>query len=250
MQRLHIGSTSVLFALCCAVANAADPPAIDPQADRVLRDMTRYMANQKQFTATTENTIEAVTDGGQKIQFTVPGTITVSRPNKFVAQRRGDIIDQTFYYDGKTLTLYNVGTKHFATVPAPASIDAALDFARDTLDIIAPAADLIDTRAYERLTQYATSGAYLGLAVVGGHRCHHIAYRAGVVDWQLWVREGNQPLPCKYVVTSTDIEGDPQFTMQVTSWDGAPKITDSTFAFAPPGDARRIDFLPAAEARP
>ena len=44
----------------------------------------------------------------------------------------------------------------------------ALDFARDELDIIAPASDLLDTRAYDRLMQQTKSGSYLG--VVFGRR--------------------------------------------------------------------------------
>lgn len=249
MKRVRAFACAALLAAPFS-GTAAPPAGVDPEADRVLRAMTSHVAGLKQFSAKTENTIEAVTTDGQKIQFTAPANVTVSRPNKLFAERRGDIVDQAFYYDGKSLTLYNPGTKHFATVPAPATIDEMLDLARTKLDIIAPGSDLLDTRAYERLMADATSGDYLGVAVVGGHRCHHLAYRAGVVDWQLWVREGNQPLPCKYVITSTDVAGAPQFTVEVTSWDSAPKVAASLFDFVPPADAKKIEFLPVAQGAP
>jgi hypothetical protein len=239
-----------LFAAGFAWQAAAKPADIDPEADKVLRSMSTYLAGLTQFSAQTENTLEVVTKDGQKIQFSAPAQVTVSRPNQLFAERRGDIVNQMFYYDGKTLTLFNPDSNFYATVPAPATVDEMLDFARGQLDIIAPAADLIDTRVYQRLMETTTSGDYLGLVQIGGQRCHHLAYRAGTVDWQIWVREGSQPLPCRYVITSTDVVGQPQFTVQFINWDTAPKIPAGTFSFAPPAGAKAIDFLPATATVP
>lgn len=236
--------------LTCATLALASIPwlavaqSVDPEADKVLRGMTTYMAGLKQFSAQTENTLELVTMDGQKIQFTSPATVTVSRPDKLMAERRGDIVDQAFYYDGKTLTLYNPGTKHYATVPAPADVDAMLEFARTQLDIIAPGADLIDSNAYEHLTQDVRTGTYVGIATVGGHRCHHLAYRSIDVDWQLWVRDGKQAIPCKYVITSREVAGAPQFTVNILNFDPTPKVSDAQFRFVPPADAKPVEFMP------
>ncbi len=238
-----------LAVACCSWPAFAQPAGVDAKADAVLRSMTQYMAGLKQFSAQTENSLEVVTAEGQKIQFTAPATLTVSRPDKLHAERRGDIVDQTFHYDGKSLTLFDPTTKYYATVPAPANIDAMLDFARTKLDVIAPGADLIDTRAYARLMQDVKAGTYLGLAVVGGHRCHHLAYRGAEVDWQLWVREGSQPLPCRYVITSKDVAGAPQFTLQIVKFDTAPKIDAAKFRFTPPAGAKPVEFLPVGRAR-
>lgn len=235
-------ATALALTVCGpAVAQAAN---VDPQADSVFKSMTTYISGLKDFSAVTENTLEIVTDEGQKLQFTTPASLRVSRPDKLLAQRTGDIVDQSFYYDGKSLTLYDGDSNHYATVPAPATLDATLDFARDQLDVIAPGADLLDTRAYTRMMQDVTSGAYLGLVAVGGQRCHHLAYRAAEVDWQLWVREGDKPLPCKYVITSKQIAGAPEFTLQVLKWENVPKHLASTFNFVPPAGASSIDFLP------
>jgi hypothetical protein len=65
----------------------------------------------------------------------------------------------------------------------------------------------------------------------------------------MWVREGARPLPCRYVITSRDIPGAPQFTVQIVNWDVAPKVADGRFRFVPPSDARTVDFLPTAAAR-
>lgn len=151
---------------------------------------------------------------------------------------------QAMYYDGKSLTLYNPPTQHYATVPAPATIDATLDLASVELDLIAPGADLFDTRAYERLLLDVQSGVYLGTAVVAGQRCHHLAFRGNEVDWQLWVREGSQPAPCRYVITSKNVPGAPQFGIQILEWDTSPDVSDARFQFVAPAGAKAIEFLP------
>lgn len=242
--------TCVAIATICFASLAnAQSSGVDPKADTVLRAMTTYLGGLKQFSAQTENTLEVVTTDGQKIQYSSPVSVTVARPNKFFAERKGDIVDQAFYYDGKTLTLYNPGTKHYATVPAPANIDAMLEFAQTQLDVFAPAADLFDTRAYEKLMQDVKSGLHLGMVSVGGQRCHHLAYRAADVDWQVWVREGDKPLPCRYVITSKDIAGQPQFAVQIVKWDTAPKVAANRFTFVPPSGAKAVEFLPVGSGR-
>jgi len=227
----------------------AQAAGVDPQADKIFRAMTSYVSGLKQFSAQAENTIEVVTAAGQKIQFTAPASVTVSRPDKLYAERQGDIVNQKFYYDGKTLTLYNPDTKHYATVPAPGNLDAMLELARTKLDVIAPGGDLIDTRSYQLLMQDVTAGAYLGLAVVGGQRCHHLAFRAAEVDWQIWVRDGDRPLPCKYVITSKAVAGAPQFSINILKWDAGPKVAADKFRFVPPAGAKKIEFLPLVQAQ-
>lgn len=231
------------FAVCFSLPAMAQPAGVDPKADAVLTAMSTYVSGLKTFSAQTENTLEVVTTAGQKLQFSNPVSVTAMRPDKLVAERRGDIVDQKFYYDGKSLTLLNPTTKHYATVAAPATIDAMFDFARTKLDLIIPGADLIDTRSYARLMDGVKSGMYVGMAVVNGQRCHHLAYRGAEVDWQLWVREGDRPVPCRYVITSTDVAGSPQFTLQVVKWDSAPKTSAATFRFVPTAGAKTIEFL-------
>ena len=164
-------------------------------------------------------------------------------------ERIGEVINQTFYYDGKTLTVDLPDQQYYATAPAPPTIEAMLDFARDKLDVIAPGSDLIYKDAFERLTQGLTSAFVVGKSVVGGVRCDHLAFRNAEVDWQIWIQEGAKPLPRKFIVTSKRVPGSPQFVVVLSKWDAAPKITDATFRFVPPKSSRQIEFLqPAAAA--
>ncbi len=69
----------------------------------------------KQFRADTDTTIEAVLSSGQKLQFGTRVAITVQRPDKMRAERVGELINQTFYYDGKTLSVHLPDQKYYAT---------------------------------------------------------------------------------------------------------------------------------------
>jgi hypothetical protein len=224
-------------------AGHAQEAGVDPKAVAILKRSTDYLAGLKQFSVDTQSSIEAVLTSGQKLQFDNAATATVQRPNKLVARRKGDLVNQVFYYDGKTLSLSNPDQKVYASVAAPGALEEMLDFARGTLDVIAPAGDLLYKNAFELLTKDAKSGFIVGKGVVGGVRCDHLAFRGPEVDWQIWIEEGAKPLPRKYVITSTQVAGAPQFEILMSNWNTAPKLTDGTFAFTPSKGAKKIEFL-------
>jgi hypothetical protein len=217
--------------------------AIEPKATQVLRKMSDYLAGLEQFSVQTENALEVVLRSGEKIQFDSPAECSIQRPNKLRADRKGDIVNQEFYYDGKTLTLYNPDQKYYATVEAPPTIDKTLDYARESLDVYAPGGDLLYKNAYEILTEDVISGFYVGMSVVDGIKCHHLAFRGNEVDWQIWVEDGDKPLPKKFIVTTKWMTAAPQFTVVVKSWNLSSNLTDDLFIFVPPKGAQKIDFI-------
>lgn len=227
---------------------AAQPAGIDATADQLLKTSMSYVSGLKQFSITTRSTLEVVLKTGQKIQLDGAVASTVQRPNKLFSQRIGDLVDQRFYYDGRSLTLFNPGQGVYVTVAAPPTIEAMLDFAREKLDVVAPAGDFIYANAYEILTDGVTTGIVVGKAMIEGVRCDHLAFRAPHVDWQIWIEDGPRPLPRKIVLTTRDQPGAPQFEAVITRWNLKPAITANTFSFVPPNGARRVELAPAAGA--
>ena len=215
---------------------------IDPQAEKLLRRMSDYLAGRQQFSLKSEGMLEVVLTSGQKIQFDSPATLVVSRPNKLRAHRKGDIANQEFFYDGKTLTLYNPKENLYATTAAPPTLDEAFDFAREKLDVIAPGADLFYKDAAEKMLKASSSGFVVGPSVVAGAKTTHLAFRGADVDWQVWIEDGDKPLPRKFILTSKQVKGEPDFTIVIRSWDLAPKVTDKEFVFVPPKAPRRSSF--------
>ena len=230
------------------VTGLAQPAEVDPDAIQLLRRSTDYLAGLKQFRVETDTALEVVLTSGQKLQFGHRVAVAIQRPNKMRAERVGELISQIFYYDGKSLSVVLPDDRYHATVAAPPTIEAMLDFARDKLDVVAPASDLVYRNAFERLTEGLTSAFIVGKAVVGGARCDHVAFRNAAVDWQLWIQEGDRPLPRKFVVTSKRMAESPQFVVVLSKWDAAPRLTEAMFTFVPPKNSRRIDFLPAPAA--
>ena len=57
-------------------------------------------------------------------------------------------MEQRFFYDGKTLTLYNPKEKVYASEAAPATVEKMIDFARESVGILLPAADLLYRNAF------------------------------------------------------------------------------------------------------
>jgi hypothetical protein len=236
------GTLAALAGLALAVQ--AQPAGIAPEAQRLLKASTGFLAKQQQFSAETRNTLEVVLKSGQKIEFNHQARMSAQRPNKLRAERTGDLVDQLFVYDGKSLTLSNPQDKAYAQVAAPDTLEGMLEFARTQLDIVAPAGDLLDKNAYDILMDGVTDGFVVGKAVIEGVRCDHLAFRAPHVDLQMWIQEGAQPLPRKMVITTRDLVNAPQFAVTVTKWNLQPKFSAQTFSFTPPAGATKVDFLP------
>ena len=245
-----IAALAIVAAAGLPQALPAQTAGIDPQAEQLLKVSTAFLASQKRFSVTTRNTIEVVLTSGQKLQFGTATAASVQRPDKLRAERKGDLVDQIFLYDGKSLTLYNPGQGYYATVAAPGTLEQMLDLARTSLDVIAPGSDLLYANAYEVLMENVTSGFVVGKSVVEGVRCDHLAFRGVGVDWQIWIEEGPRPLPRKWVITSTDIAGSPQFEVVMSDWTLAPQFGEQTFVFTPGKGARKVDFLPVATGDP
>jgi len=239
-----LATVAMAVALVAPAVVRAEAAGVDPTATRILQSMTDYLGSLQQFSVHTQNTLEDLLDSGQRIDVDISASIIISQPNKLRAERKGELLDQIFYYDGKTLTLYNPSAKVFATEPAPATIEEMLDYTRESLGLIIPAADLIYRNAYPLLMQGVTSATVVGKTVIDGAVCNHLAFSRPDVDFQVWVADGDQPLPCKYVVTDTSTPALISISTVMSDWNVAPAVTDASFTFAPPEGAMAITFMP------
>ncbi len=233
----------VFVATLVATPARAQAPGVDPAATKILKRTTDYLGSLKQFSVHTQNTLEDLLDSGQRIDLDVSANVIISRPNKLRAERKGDVISQTFYYNGKTLTLYNPTDKVYATEPAPGTIEGTLDYARESLGLIVPAADLVYRNAYSLLMQEVTLAKVVDKAVIGGVKCDHLLFSRPGVDFQVWVADTGKPLPYKYVVTDTGTPARLSVVTVMSNWNVAPAVADAQFTFVPPQGAKKIIFM-------
>jgi hypothetical protein len=81
---------------------------------------------------------------------------------------------------------------------------------------------------------------------VAGTKCDHLAFTQEGVDWEIWVQQGDTPIPRMIVLTYKNTTGEPRYTMMITRWDNSP-IKESVFSVEPPAGASKIDLLPVQQ---
>jgi hypothetical protein len=225
--------------------NPASPEVrIDPKADRILHQMSDRLASMSRFGLQTHNTIEFVTKDGEKVEYDSDSRTYVERPNKLRTERTGEVAKLQLFYDGKTLTLFESNRNYYAQAKAPPDLDNAMDFARSRLNLEAPIADLLYTDVYRGLIEDVVRGDYVGEATIEGSPCHHLAFRARKVDWQVWV-DTDTMLPRRYLLITKDVRGSPEYSVVIEKWILDPGPVD--FTFQPPPGARQIEFFGAPD---
>jgi hypothetical protein len=252
----NLGRAFLTLAFLASVAGSASVqakevpprarPAIDPQAEKMLRQMTDYLASLKSFKVQSSAVDELVTTGGQKIQIASESVVYVERPNRLRSEQVGAENGLAFWYDGKNMTLACPTSKTFATAAAPPTIDATIDAARKKFEIEAPGADLLYSRPYEILTEQVTGGRFIGRETIGRVAVNHLAFTGEEVDWQIWIEDDPQPLPLRFVITTKTMKSQPEFAVQLSRWEPQATFSESTFQFQVPAGATRVQAFPSA----
>ncbi len=128
-------------------------------------------------------------------------------------------------------------------VAVPGTIDGVIATLRDEIGLEMSGADLLYADAYAGLLTDVKSGTYEGIGYVNGVECHHLAFRAAKVDWQIWVQTGDQPLPMKYLITTKWMTGAPEYVVTFDDWNVRPEVPVGRFAFTPASGAKRLETL-------
>ncbi len=251
MKRIQCSTAITLFALVFFALSATAPQetraeaqAVDPAATEILERMTGYLGSLKQFSVQTQNTLEDVLATGHRVDLDISAEVTISRPNKLRSERRGDMVNQIFYYNGKALTLYNPSANVYATKPVPDTFEGLFKYMYESLGFGVPVSDLVYSDAFPLLMQDVNYAAVIDKAFIGGIKCDHLLFSRPGVDFQVWVSEGSKPLPLKYVITDTTTPGLLSVSTLMSDWNVEPKVDDGQFTFVPPKGAQQIDFMP------
>jgi len=233
----------VLLGLAVTSGSAMCEDRMDPEADKILRSMSTYLGGLPAFDVKADVDSEIIDLEGQKLQLSSSAEMLVERPGKLHIMRRGMLADVEMIFDGKTLTIHGKGRNAYFQQERPGSIDDALDGMRMEIDMDMPGADFMYADPYSAFASGVTSSTYLGTVFVNGEECHHLAFRKAKVDWQLWVKAGDEPLPMKYVITTKWVAGAPQYSIRFRDWDTKPKIDADQFKFSAPKGAKKLETI-------
>jgi hypothetical protein len=236
-----------LAAVGAALINVAPAHADDAQAKNLFKAMSDYLAAQNVISLDYDSTLDVVTDDGQKLGLASSGTVTLNRPDKLHAKRKGGFADVELVFDGKTVTLLSKDPYLYVQVAGPGTIDQLVDELRDKYHRPVPGADLLMSNVYDQLMPMVVDAKDLGSGVIGGVECDHLAFRAEDVDWQIWIAQGEHPYPCRYVITSTKVSGAPQYILDIRNWKTGTQVASDGFRAEIPSQAKKMDSADAPE---
>lgn len=245
---------------CCAVpmgAVAQDAPTsadqyenlIEDEAVQALYTMSSFLRTLTTFEMKSTFFQDEVLITGQKVLISGESTTLVRLPNKYLAKVKIDEQKKDFevYFDGENFTLYGKNNQFYVTSPAPGTVgDLVLKtFAEKGIELPLQDIFLWGTSPSDKAALKSAFG--VGKATIDGKPCTHFAYRQKGVDWQVWITDGEKPLPLQVVITTTSDVSQPQYSARI-SWDLNPSVSDDMFTFTTPKGARAIGFMPAEKA--
>jgi hypothetical protein len=235
------GSTAHAQSTSVPSAPAASQASVDPQSVAALRRMSAYLSGLNTIGITAESSLDVVTEDGQRVQLDGVTDYKIRKPG-FVIDFNSDMKSRRFVYDGKNLTVVAPKLGYYATVPAPATNREVLELAYQTYGIKLPLEDLFRWNDPTNVrAESFRSGYQLGTSTIAGVATDHYVFREEDIDWEIWIQQGNQPLPRKVVIVDRTDPAHPTFTARL-SWRVNPPLSDADFAFVPSKDVQRIDL--------
>ena len=219
--------------------------AIEADADRILRAMGDYLKSADAFSFHADIAYDEILATGEKAQYGAVSDMFVRRPNRLLVTSDGDEFQRKIFFDGKTITLFDVQKGLYAVTKVPGKLDSALDMVFEKFGLSVPLADFVYADPYAVLRENAEYGGVLGEHGCGESRCHHLLFTQEFIDWQIWIETGPRRVPRRLVITYKDEPGSPQYEVRLSGWDFQPRLSEHSFTFHPPDGAVEIEFLPS-----
>lgn len=235
------------------MANITPVHADESSAKSLFKAMSDYLAAQNALSFDYDSTLEIITRQNQKIGLASSGTLILERPDKLRVTDTGGFSNIELVFDGTTMTMLGKYANIYTQEEMPGTIDRLLEGLRDKYHRPAPAADLLMSGVYDHLMPLVVDAKDLGTGVIGRVECNHLAFRTEALDWQIWIARGSQPRPCRYVISSVNIPGAPQYTIDLRGWKtGAAATAAAKFSLAIPEDATKLQAtdVPAVDELP
>jgi hypothetical protein len=245
-------SLSALFAAAISLSGlAAAPlrqdPAVEPEAQAMVRAMCEYVSGLQNFALEAHDTTDHVLDSGQKIQYALHRSLTVSRPARLRADTKGDLADRSVWKDGASLSIADHDDRVYGSLEVPESVDATCDFLEAKYGMHLPLSDLLSADPWKIFSERVTGGFVVGPSAVDGHACMHLAFTQDNVDWEIWIDSGEVPAPRKLVLTYKQLPSFPQYQVVLRELRPLQTVDGATFRFAAPEGYEKIDMLPIEE---
>ncbi len=236
----------VLFTAHGALAEEKKTGVMDAQAIDAFKRMSQHLSKAKTLSFTTRGMYEVADASGIKELRGRIGKIIVQRPNRLYARAlRDDGKETQVWFDGETLSIVRSGAKgaQYAAIAAPKganTIDGLLDHLIDEYDYVLQLGDLLYSDVYGMFGDELLSAVHLGRKLVRGRPCHHLSLEFDGADTQLWVQDGDDPVPCRWAFTLRDEPSEPLYVSSFDSWVSNASVDAARFRFVAPAGATKM----------
>jgi hypothetical protein len=218
------------------------PPVVTSEADRALARMGALLQEAKSLSFEAEVTYDILLGDGQMVLY---GSQVEAawRPGKSLKIRiDGDERKNRIYIDEGSVTFVDDEVGIYATNQVPGSLDDAIDDVLARLGLEIPLAEIFYVDPYRLFRDTAVWGRQVGIHEVDGIECHHLAFVANGLDWQVWIDTGDKPLLRKLVIDYRDRVGSPSYTARITKWKVNPRLSKN-FARFQPDEESAAEFM-------
>jgi hypothetical protein len=223
-------------------AMSSSPESQDAKA--LLMRMADVLAKTQGFRATITANYDVVQDNGEKIEFGEVRHVLIQRPDRLrILSDFSNGEKLTIYFDGNDLNVFSPKENMFAKLERKGSVDDMLKYVVLDLQTPVPLAMLFLQSIKEELEKRITEIDYVELTTIAGKPADHLAVRTADTDFQIWLTQGERPLPLRVVITYKKDVGQPQFRADLSDWNLDPKIDESALAFSPPAGAEAVPFM-------
>jgi hypothetical protein len=261
LRRVRTSAFAAVCVLLFAVAAIVGTPAaaddggaqekvdlIEKKAVDVFKRMSKHLKKTKTMSFTSHGLIEVAGVSGIKELRGRTATVVIQRPDRFYARALDDDgIESEVWFDGKSFTLlYSTPAgARYATLAAPkgaGTIDGIQDHMSEKYDFVLQIGDLFYSDVWGMSKDSLLSARYLGAKLVRGRYCHHVSLEFTGADTQVWVEDGDDPVPCRWAFTLEDEPSKPLFVTEFDSWVGNPGVDAARFRFAAPAGATKLEM--------
>jgi hypothetical protein len=231
-----------------AAAPEEAPPALEPVVDEkalaIVKRAGDFLRGQQSFAVTVENSYDTVQETGEKLEFGATRRLLIRRPDRIRVEtepRNGG--DRVTTFDGKLITVLDVGENAYAQVQRAGSLDEAIDFVTGDLGIPLPLAELWRAEPSRDLTADLVAGYRVSTEAIDGTPCDLVFLRNPNVDGQFWIAQSGDPVLHRIVLTYRNEPGVPQMRASLRDWRFGADAPDASFTFRAPEGAERIQFV-------
>jgi len=226
-------------------APAALDRSLPPKVSEVLTRMAEFLESTLIFTGSAVFANDELQTDGHVLE--VGGTFDLSihaplRAKMAIRDQTGAI--SLVILDGETLSIgVDMNNQfYYDSIKQPGDITASLDFLAEDLGVPRVLQGIMSANVLAMFAD-VSSGNYVGEATIGGLLCDHLLLHTDTQDIQLWVTQGDQPAPLKYLKTYKESQGQLRVSIQFSNWDFSPDMPADLFTLPLPENAERFDFF-------